>query len=132
MTNQKFDDALLNAVDFAFDSLGSSCKQALYFHLETTFHVERTEIPEKVEEFNNALRLIFKDGAVFLERLILEKLCEGLGVNFDEKDVCSFVEAVSKLRGPLEAETLSTVLGLYENATVDKRRRGGEKVESES
>jgi len=85
MESKKFDDALLKAVDFAFHSLEESCKQALYFHLKTTFHIKRAEIPEKAEEFDEAIRSIFKDGAVFLERLILEKLCESLEVKFEKK-----------------------------------------------
>ena len=51
---QEFDEALLSAVDFAFGSLGKSCKQTLYFHLKATFHLERAEIPDRVEEFDRA------------------------------------------------------------------------------
>lgn len=62
MKNQRFDEALLDAVDFVFHSLGQSCKQSLYFHLKATFHTERAEISDRVEEFDRALKLIFKDG----------------------------------------------------------------------
>ena len=126
MVCQKFDAALLNAVDFAFNSLGKSCRQALYFHLKTTFHISRTEIPEKVEEFDNAVRLIFKGGAGFLERLILEKLCESFEIKFKEKNPLSFVEAISKVRGMvLERESLLAVSDFGEVAVVERER--GEK-----
>ena len=128
MTPKKFDDALLKAVDFAFNSLGRSCKQALYFHLKNTFHVGRREIPEKLEEFDNALKLIFKDGAIFLERLILDKLCEGLQVKFEGKNVLNFDEAVSKIRSMvLERESLLMVSDFGEVSVV-KSKRGGERV----
>jgi len=131
MKSQKFDAALLNAVDFVFNSLGKSCKQALYFHLKNTFHVGRREIPEKVEEFDNALKLIFKDGAIFLERLILDELCEGLEVKFEE-NVLNFDEAVLKIRSMvLEGESLLMVSDFSERAAVVKRKRGGEKLETE-
>jgi hypothetical protein len=131
MTLKKFDDALLNAVDFAFNSLGRSCKQALYFHLKKTFHVGRREISEKVEEFDNALKLIFKDGAIFLERLILDKLCESLEVKFEE-NVLNFDEAVSKIRSMvLERESLLMVSDFGEVSAV-KSKRGGEKFDSGS
>jgi len=127
MKSQKFDAALLNAVDFVFNSLGKSCKQALYFHLKNTFHVGRREIPEKVEEFDNALKLIFKDGAIFLERLILDELCEGLEVKFEE-NVLNFDEAVLKIRSMvLEGESLLMVSDFGEVSVV-KSKRGGEKV----
>ena len=132
MTLKKFDVALLKAVDFAFNSLGRSCKQALYFHLKNTFHVGRREIPEKVEEFDNALELIFKDGAIFLERLILDELCEGLGVKFEEKNVLNFDEAVSEIRSMvLKRESLLMVLDFGEVSVV-KSKRGGEKFDSGS
>ncbi len=133
MVAQKFNDALLKAVDFAFDSLGKSCHQALYFHLEKTFHVPREEIPSKVEEFDNAITLIFKDGAVYLEKLILEKLCEDLGVKFEGKSGFDFVDAVSKVRSMVsEKESLLVVSDFSERAAVVKRKRGGEKLETES
>jgi len=126
MVCQKFDDALHKAVDFAFNSLGKSCRQALYFHLKTTFHISRTEIPEKVEEFDDAVRLIFKGGAGFLERLILEKLCESFEIKFKEKNPLSFVEAISKVRGMvLERESLLAVSDFGEVAVVERER--GEK-----
>jgi hypothetical protein len=131
MTLKKFDETLLNAVDFAFNSLGRSCKQALYFHLKKTFHVGRGEIPEKVEEFDNALKLIFKDGAIFLERLILDELCESLEVKFEE-NVLNFDEAVSKIRSMvLERESLLMVSDFGEVSAV-KSKRGGEKFDSGS
>lgn len=133
MICQEFDDVLLNAVDFAFRTLGKSCQQALYFHLKTTFYIERLEIPDKVEEFDNALRLIFSDGAVFLERLILQKLCEELGVGVEKKQVFDFVEAVSKIRGMVvEKKSLLTISDFGEEVTVAERKSGDGMSESES
>ncbi len=133
MIDQKFDEALLNAVDFAFHALGKSCQLALYFHLKTIFHVERVDIPNKVEQFDDALNSIFRDGAVFLERLILERLCEELRVKFEEKYVFGFVEAVSRIRNMFsERESLLMVSDCGEEVSVVKRKRGGGKFESES
>ena len=131
MKNQRFSEALLNAVDFAFHSLGQSCEQSLYFHLKATFHIERAEISDRAEELDRALRLIFKDGAVFLERLILKKLCEDLKVRFEEKSTSDFVEAVSKIQSlVLENESALVALSFSDIASVESER-GGEKVGSE-
>lgn len=127
MESKRFNDALLKAVDFAFYSLGKSCRQALYFHLRIRFQVRRKEIPEKVEEFDNALRLIFKDGAFFLERLIVEKLCENLGLEFDSIQYSDFVETIARVRAMvLEGEFLSTVSCFDEEFAVAKRKKRGE------
>jgi hypothetical protein len=131
MKNQRFDEALLSAVDFVFHSLGQSCEQSLYFHLKATFHIERAEISDKVEEFDRALKLIFKDGAVFLERLILKKLCEDLKVGFEEKSASDFVEAVLKVRSlVLENEPVLMTSNFSDVAAVQSET-GGEKIESE-
>ena len=132
MIGQKFDEAFVKAVDFAFSSLGKSCQLALYFHLKTIFHVERADIPNKVEQFDDALNAIFRDGAVFLERLILEKLCEELGVEFEEKHAFDFVEAVSKIQRMVVEESLQMIPHFREEVTLVKKKRGGEKFESES
>lgn len=133
MDRQKFGEALLNAVDFAFHSLGESCQQALYFHLEKTFRIERSEIPNKVEEFDNALKSIFKDGAICLERLMLKKLWGELGFKFEEKHGFDFVEAVSKVRSMASGkESLVTFSDFREEGSVVKSKRGGGKLESES
>jgi hypothetical protein len=132
MISKEFDEALLGAVDFAFHSLGKSCQLALYFHLKTIFHIERAEIPSKIEQFDDGLNAIFRDGSVFLERLILEKLCEELGVEFEEKQAFDFVEAISKIRSMVLEESLLTASGFGEEVAMVKRRSGGGKLESES
>ncbi|MEM3627355.1 MAG: hypothetical protein QXZ25_04945 [Candidatus Bathyarchaeia archaeon] len=111
MVRSRFNDALLYAIDFAFHSLGESCQHALYFHLEKNFHIERVKIPEKIEEFDRALRLIFKDGAFFLERLILQKLCEELELKF-EGNCFDFVKAIFKIKS-MTLEGASMLTDLY-------------------
>jgi hypothetical protein len=98
MIYQEFNEALLDAIDYAFYSLGESCRRALYFHLKTTFRLPRRQIPERLDEFDEALKTIFKRGAVFQEKLILRKLCEMLGVCDVEDYVPDFVVSISMIR----------------------------------
>jgi len=122
--SERFNDALLNAVDIALGSIGESCKQALYFHMKATFHIERTEIPEKIEGFDDALRSIFKDGAVFLEKLIVATLCEDLKVKFDTKESFDFTEAISKIHNMVsERESFLIVHDSAEAAMVEGEAR---------
>jgi len=98
MTREEFDEALLEAVDFAFQSLGPSIKKSMYYHLKTSFHLTKHSLPERIEEFDGILRFIFKDGAVILERLILKELCDRLKVRLNEKVARDFVKTVTSLR----------------------------------
>lgn len=95
---QEFNETLLSAIDTTFQSLGESCRQAIYFYLETTFRVEREKIPDKIAEFDNAIRAIFKEGAVLLERSILNKLCEKLDIKPENKSTMDFAKTVLQIR----------------------------------
>ena len=69
-----FDDILLEAIDDALMSLGENVKTAVYFYLETSFNIERKEIPERIAEFSDALERIFSLGARHLEVLFMRSL----------------------------------------------------------
>lgn len=123
MACQEFDEALLEAVDFAFRSLGPSIQQSLYFHLKMTFRLTRRSVPKRIEEFDEALRFIFKDGATFLERLILKKLCERLKVGFDEGCALDFAESISKMKR-LFSSSVTVTPGFETACVMGKERRG--------
>jgi len=87
---QRFNRLLLKAVDEALSSLGEASKKAIYFHLEKSFNIKKREIPQKIEEFANAIEKIFGLGATFLEVLIMKKLYEKIGGNFEWKEPETF------------------------------------------
>jgi hypothetical protein len=122
MIYQEFNEALLEAVDYAFSSLGESCRRALYFHLETTFRLPRRQIPKKPEEFDETLKTIFKSGAAFLEKLILRKLCEMLGVSAVEDDALDFVESISMIRS-ISSSSVTSVPSFSEVTSTAKKTR---------
>jgi len=95
--NRSFEKLLLEAVDESLFSLGVSSKQAIYFHLEKTFDINKQEIPYKIEEFANAVEKIFGLGAKFLEIRIMKRLYEKVGLvfkYFPERDDLVFTEYV--------------------------------------
>jgi len=122
MIYQEFNEALLEAIDSAFSSLGESCRRALYFHLERTFRLPRRQIPKKPEEFDETLKTIFKSGAAFLEKLILRKLCEMLGVSAVEDDALDFVESISMIRN-ISSSSVTSVPSFSEVASTAKKTR---------
>ena len=132
MSKKRFNKAFLRAVDFGFDSLGKSCKKALYFHLENSFNVRQKDVLERVECFDGALKHIFKGGAIYVERLVLEKLCEELGVKFEESYVSDFAKAVCEIEGMISEEepVLIMASNFDEEGALAKKRRGGERVGS--
>jgi hypothetical protein len=69
-----FNNLLLEAIDEAFSSLSESVKVAIYFHLENTFKIKKSDIPYSVADFSIALEKIFGPGARHLEILVMKNL----------------------------------------------------------
>lgn len=95
--NRDFKKLLIEAVDEALSSLGEPAKQAIYSYLEKTFKIQKQDIPNKIDEFANALEKLFGDGAKLLEIQIMKHLYEKVGHDFEyfpEKDDLLFTEYV--------------------------------------
>ena len=77
-----FNEILLTSIDEALSSLGENVATSMYFHLEKTFNIKRLEIPQRLEDFSDALEKIFGIGTRTLELLCMKKLHEKVGVTF--------------------------------------------------
>ncbi|MCW4010648.1 MAG: hypothetical protein NWF05_08515 [Candidatus Bathyarchaeota archaeon] len=73
--SKEFDVLLLSSIDNALFSLGESVRQSIYFHVEQKFKIPRTEIPQNLESFQQALKKIFGTGSKFIEAMIIKCLC---------------------------------------------------------
>jgi hypothetical protein len=98
LTPNKFSRILLAAVEESLSSLGDSSKQAILFHLETSFKIKKERIPTNLTEFENALEGIFGPGASYLEKLIVKRLYEKMGLTFENGVDWDFLKSVSKLQ----------------------------------
>lgn len=108
--NHEFNKLVLEAVDEGLASLGDSPKQAIYFYLEKTFKIKRSEIPNRIDEFANALEQIFGHGAKLVEIQIMKLLYEKVGqafVYFPEKDDLLFTEYMEAARCQIIPTSLS-------------------------
>ena len=96
--NQLISKIIEEAVDKTLDVLGKSAKQALYYHLEHTFGINRNEIAEKPEEFIDVLYKIFGPAAEMLEKSIVRELVT-TGILSDVQAVNKrFAEVVKEIR----------------------------------
>jgi hypothetical protein len=94
LAKNEFDNILLSAVDESLCLLGNSSKQAILLHLETSFQVKEENIPSNLTEFKKALDSIFGPGASYLEKIIVRRLHEKLGLRFEEGKNIDFLEYV--------------------------------------
>ena len=77
--HENFDQLLLEAIDEGLSGLGEAGKASIYIHLEGLFNIRKQEIPNKLDDFSNALQRIFGLGARHLEILIMKNLHAKVG-----------------------------------------------------
>ncbi len=91
----KFETAVLEAVDSGIAVLGESVRGALYYHVERSFGIRREEIPKKLEAFHEALERLLGEGARVVERLIVRSLYGRLSLDFEEHQDWKLVDYVN-------------------------------------
>lgn len=121
MSETEFNKILLEAIDKGLSSIGDSSKQAIYFHLERVFNINRQEIPDKLADFQDALEKIFGLGAQFLEIIIMRRLYEKIGHSIQLEGTAdfSFTEYVAAVkRSFMEKRKLRARSGLIHAAKI--------------
>jgi hypothetical protein len=98
LSQNNFSKILLAAVEESLSSLGDSPKQAIFFHLESSFNIKKEHIPENMTEFAKALENIFGPGATYLEKLIVKRLCDKLGLESEKAESLDFLEVLKEVR----------------------------------
>ena len=61
---------------------GDLSNEVIYLHLEEAFNINKHEIPQKIEEFVNAIEETFGFGAKILQIQILKHLHKKAGYSF--------------------------------------------------
>jgi hypothetical protein len=99
-TEDKFNLAIIEAVEKSFSSFNKLDKEATYLHLEKAFKIKKQEIPSKIGEFSNAIEQMFGIGAKLVEIKIIETLHNRIRgfMFFPKKGDVDFKEYVVSLR----------------------------------
>jgi hypothetical protein len=69
-----FEEALAEAIDEVFESLGEDVKQSMYRYLENNYSIRKLQIPTMIENFTGAVESIFGCAAKLVELKIIERL----------------------------------------------------------
>lgn len=81
--NKQFNEILLESIDEAFLTLGENAKSSLYVHLQAKFSIDKQDIPERVDDFSDALDKIFGLAARHIEILIMRHLNQKVECTYD-------------------------------------------------
>lgn len=117
---KNFDQILLDSIDEALCILSESVKTSIYFHLWDKFEIKKQEIPNKLDEFSDALESIFGIGARQLEILFMKSLYSKISLEFkspnDFKLVIpdlTFVEYASLIKQKFQETNVSEKLEVF-------------------
>jgi hypothetical protein len=99
-SEDRFNVAIMEAVDESYSSLSNLDKQEIYFHLENAFKIKKQEIPCRIEDFADANEQIFGVGAKLIEIRIIEALHKRIPdfMFSPKKGVVIFKEYIASLR----------------------------------
>jgi len=94
-----FREAFYSAVDRIMLVLGRSATRSLYYHLEKTFKIKRSDWYRDPQGFAAALEKIFgRSAAEYLLKAIIRKLYSSLGMNLEEAGDFQFEQYVRRLK----------------------------------
>ncbi len=78
--------------------LGESVRNALHYHVERANQVKREEIPNRMEEFHEALGSLLGAGARVVEKLIAKNLYSRLGLAYEERENWTLMDYLNQAR----------------------------------
>ena len=127
LPKHSFEKLLLNAIDEGLSALGESPKRVVYFYLEKKFNISRREIPDKIEDFIEALEKIFGLGAKFLQILIIKQLYQKIEKNLEwneEQTDLTFTEyIVAARRSYLKKNQVQVQYSTEEGMLIQEEKR---------
>jgi hypothetical protein len=101
LTESNFNQALLDAIDEGFSSLGNLPKETILRNLETHFQMKKADIPLNLAKLEDILKAVFGSGTQSLEKIITERLCEKLDLDAKKVENNGLVVCVDELKRQL-------------------------------
>ncbi len=99
-SKNKFEIALIEAVDIVFSSLFGSHKKDIYTYLENCYNIDKQEISDNVENFAHAIEETFGQSAQLIEMEIMRTvhtMCQKHKVKSKQKGI-TFADYMKAMR----------------------------------
>ena len=75
---------VLRCIDAGLNSIGTAGRQAVYWYLAQKLDLKREKIPDHPNEFLDALKKLFGQGAGILERTVVKQLRQTFDITLGE------------------------------------------------
>ena len=74
--NTSLDQPLIESIDAALSALGTSTRDSILLYLRKKYSISMEDIPQRMDEFLQALRSLLGYGARVIEKLVIARLVE--------------------------------------------------------
>ncbi len=78
------EDTVMKMIEDGLDALGENVARVILHHLEVSYSLKRNQIPRKLDIFKKALRDMFGEGSLTIEKIIVETISRKTGISIDE------------------------------------------------
>jgi len=92
------EDIVVKMVEDGLDALGENVGRVILHHLEVRYSLKRDQIPWKLDIFRKALRDMFGEGSLTIERIIVETISRKSGISIHETKTRTLPEIVGYMR----------------------------------
>jgi len=91
-------ETVIKMIEDGLDALGENVGRVILHHLEVRYSLKRNQISRKLDVFTRALRELFGEGSLTIERIIVETINRKTGISMDETETRTLSEAIEHLR----------------------------------
>ncbi|TMH95250.1 hypothetical protein E6H37_05925 [Candidatus Bathyarchaeota archaeon] len=92
--NLSLDQSLIESIDAALSALGTSTRDSILTNLRKKYSMSLQDIPQRMDEFLQALNRLLGYGARVIEKLVIARLVETHEISLSEARGRSLAEVV--------------------------------------
>jgi len=92
------DEFIVKTIEEGLEALGENVAKVIIHNVETRYSLKRNQIAKKPDLFMKALRDIFGEGSLTIERIIIETMSRKTGIPINGKENCNLSDTVAYVR----------------------------------
>jgi len=95
------DEFIVKVIEEGLDALGENVAKVIIHNVETRYSLKRNQVARKPDLFMKALKDIFGEGSLTIERIIIETMSRKTGITMNGTENRNLSEAVGYVREQL-------------------------------
>ena len=95
------DEFMVKTIEEGLEALGENVAKVIIHNVETRYSLKRNQIAKKPDLFMKALKDIFGEGSLTIERIIIETMSRKTGITMNGTENRNLSEAVGYVREQL-------------------------------